>query len=77
MKRTVQSQWQSYERSIMPKDAPPIQRKEMRRAFYAGAFVMLNLAKEVGDMSEEAGVEALEAYERECKEFLSRVGIDH
>jgi hypothetical protein len=76
---TLQDKWQSFERSAMPKDAPPIQRKEMRRAFYAGVAVMLSLMSELGedDVSEEAGAAALEALDQECKQFLSRVGIDY
>ena len=43
---TIAEQWELLERAVMLKDAPPVQRQEMRRAFYSGAgaihSVMLN-----------------------------------
>lgn len=41
--------WREYERTVLPKDAPAIQRLECRRAFFAGAaslygVVMKNLS---------------------------------
>lgn len=35
---TMFSEWQSYDRDIVPAGAPDIQREECRRAFYAGAW---------------------------------------
>lgn len=63
----------------MPKDAPPVQHQEVQRACYIGAFVMLNLTKEVGegDVSPAARVVAIETLEREGQEFWSCVGIDY
>lgn len=48
----------------------------MRRAFYAGAAAMLSITKQLGDeeISENAGVEALEGLEQEINEFLALVG---
>jgi biotin synthase-like enzyme len=42
MKRQLMAeQWDSFARAVLPKDAPAVQRQEMRRAFYAGAQGML------------------------------------
>ncbi|MEP0874161.1 hypothetical protein NDA01_31175 [Trichocoleus desertorum AS-A10] len=51
----------------------------MQRACYAGASMMLNLAKGVGedDVSQAARVVAIEALEREGQEFWPRIGIDY
>ena len=35
---TVKSSWDEFEADIIPKDAPEIQRHEMKRAFYMGAL---------------------------------------
>lgn len=74
----LQEQWQSFDQAIIPKNAPPIQRQEMRRAFYAGAFAMLNISKQLGDedIDMDAGVAVLEGVEQEIQQFFSRVGID-
>lgn len=42
MKRQLMAeQWDQFARTVMPKDAPQDQRREMRRAFYAGAQSIL------------------------------------
>lgn len=76
MAKKLQQGWQSFSDMVMPKNAPPVQVKEMRRAFYAGAGIMLNITKQLGDeeISEDAGVRALEGLEQEIKEFLALVG---
>ena len=75
MTKQIARQWQQFERSSIPKTAPPIQRQEMRRAFYAGAAALLHLAKGLGDdeLTEDAGAAALEAMQQEIMEFFDRV----
>lgn len=42
MKRLLMAeQWDSFARAVFKPDTPPIQRIEMRRAFYAGAQAIL------------------------------------
>lgn len=42
MKRQLMAeQWNEFARKVIPKDASPVQRQEMRRAFYAGAQSIL------------------------------------
>ncbi len=43
MKRQLMAeQWDSFARAALPRDAPAVQRQEMRRAFYAGAQGILH-----------------------------------
>lgn len=75
MKNTIAEQWATFESLVMPKDAPPVQRQEMRRAFYSGAEAMLRLQYAAGDpgVSEEGGVMMLEGWHDECRIFAQQV----
>lgn len=42
-RRSLAEEWDEFARQVMPKDAPKVQRVEMRRAWYAGAAAMLGL----------------------------------
>jgi len=77
--KRIEASWIEFEKAVIPRGAPAIQRQEMRRAFYAGTWALLQEMKRLGDddVSEDVGVEALEAIEAECKEFTSRIGIDY
>jgi hypothetical protein len=72
---TILEQWESFSAMALPLDAPPIQRQEMRRAFYAGAEAMARIQFSVGDraMSEDAGVQVLEGCHDELRGFARRV----
>ena len=69
--KTVKSEWESFEAAVMPRGAGIVQRQEMRRAFYAGAWSMLCAVRGIGDdsVSEEQGIETLEAMRRELEAF--------
>lgn len=68
-KKRIESEWNNFSNAVMPTDAPAIQRKEMRRAFYAGVWAMLSCAKQLAndDISEDAGVMVLEAIEAQAQ----------
>ena len=53
--------WQQYYAKVVPRKASRAQRDETRLAYYAGAFVALNMMKELSkpSVSEEKGVEIL------------------
>lgn len=76
--KRIASAWNSFEKAVMPVNAHAVQRREMRRAFYAGVWAMFQEAKKLGDdnISEDTGVAVLEAIETECQEFMKRVGTD-
>ena len=42
MKRRVAEAWQSFEEGVLPRNCSDVQRQEMRRAFFAGAFATLD-----------------------------------
>ncbi len=73
--QTVWDLWQSFARDVIPPEAPPIQRQEMRRAFYAAAWAVLQEVKVVGEesVSEEAGIAALQRMEAELCAFQQDV----
>lgn len=68
---TVADDWQSFWLAVAPANAPPVQEQEMRRAFYAGCWAMLQTCEAIGadDVSEEAGVAILEELDAECRRF--------
>jgi hypothetical protein len=68
---TVKASWESFEEAVMPPDAGRVQRQEMRRAFYAGAWAVLCTVREVGEesVSEADGVATLEAIKAELQAF--------
>lgn len=72
---TIQDQWNLFEATVLPKDAPDIQKQEMRRAFYAGAEAMARIQFAIGDkaVSEDAGVQILEGCHEELRSFASEV----
>jgi hypothetical protein len=70
--------WESFERAVIPADAGPVQRQEMRRAFYAGAWSILCSVRHIGgndSISEQDGAAMLESLVRECERFKSWVGV--
>lgn len=69
-------QWDSFAREVLPKDAPPTQRQEMRRAFYAGAQGILHGIMAVLAASDTPTPEDLEAManlEQELSDFVDLV----
>ncbi len=77
MKRQLMAeQWDSFARAVLPKDAPAVQRQEMRRAFYAGAQgilhgVIMALAPEKEPTEDD--LEMMANLERELSEFAELV----
>ena len=70
---TILEQWNLFEELVVPKHANQVQRKEMRRAFYAGAEGMMRIEWQIGDesISESAGVAILEG----CRDELQMFGM--
>lgn len=73
--KTVYEEWASFALAVIPADAPPVQRQEMRRAFYAGCWSMLQTVKLLGTdvVSGDEAVAALEQREAEITEFYQKV----
>jgi len=69
-------QWDTFARAVLPKDCPPIQRQEMRRAFYAGAQgilygVIAAFAPESEPTAEDLAL--MDNLERELSDFAELV----
>jgi hypothetical protein len=72
---TVLDAWESYVRDVMPPNAGQTQRVETRRAFYGGAWVMLNLLKKIADEQPDVQAEAsMDALYNELCRFHKDVG---
>lgn len=69
--KTVAQEWDKFVVLVLPTNAPPIQRQEMRRAFYAGVQSALALSWDIGgdDVTEDQGIAQLEAWHQECQAF--------
>ncbi len=72
---TIAEQWEAFSDAIIPKDAPPEQWTDMRRAFYAGFEASLRIQWSMGDkkISEIAAMAMLQGLYEECALFASDV----
>ena len=74
--RTIQAKWESYRDNVLPKGCHENQIIETQRAFYAGAYVMLNMMSyDISAESEAAAVEIIKGLHREARQFMEQVGI--
>ncbi len=77
MKRQLLAeQWDSFARACLPPRCSATQRREMRRAFYAGAQgilvkILISLSSEAGATAEDLAV--MEDLERELNDFAKAV----
>ena len=71
----VAEQWDQFCRVVMPADAPLIQRREMRRAFYAGAqCVLFGVIDELALGSQTAeDLDLMAGVQRELSDFADLV----
>lgn len=68
--KTLAEAWTGYLERVVPRNAGPIQLKQTKRNFYAGALAMLSLMSSINeDTPEEEGVKLFEALCQELKEF--------
>jgi hypothetical protein len=70
---TIQEKWESFKILVIPNDAPRIQIKEMRNAFFAGAISVISITDAISEVnvSEDAGVAMLEGLHDECRRFVN------
>lgn len=61
--------------ALLPANAPEVQRKEMKRAFYMGATVMLKQQLMIADdtVTEDEGVEILTELAIEINDFKKQI----
>ncbi len=68
----VAEQWDQFSRAVFNAGTPPIQRKEMRRAFYAGAemvLVKIMGAISPGDEPTDSDLEIMSSIHGELRDF--------
>lgn len=71
---TIQEKWERFEKLVVPKNAPAIQREEMRKAFYCGAEAMSEIQYEVGGCkTEEAAIQILNGVQDEFRRFAKEL----
>jgi hypothetical protein len=70
---TLSEKWEYFKRDCIPKNAGAIQLREMKIAFYAGAFSFLQMQKNIiGDptTSEDASLALLESWSSEIQDYF-------
>jgi len=70
---TLQERWESFQKMVIPPNAPPVQIREMKLAFYAGAesFNKTLLHITTLEKPEQVEVAMLEGLNQEIKQFLN------
>ncbi len=73
--KRIEVQWDSYRRDVVPVNAPDIQVRESKRAFYAGAQALMTVCKAISTerVSVEEGARILDQAERELLQFKEEV----
>lgn len=73
-RRLIENGWRTYAEHVVPKNAPPVQIQECRRAFYAGAAQMFDaFTHQVADLTEDQGVAAMGAISDELAAYVQDV----
>lgn len=71
----LETQWNTYDERVIPKTAGPTQRRELRRAYYAGAAAMLSTLDKIslaGDDDDVTGA-SIEDLSNELDAFLEQI----
>lgn len=74
--KLIETAWLDYADKVLPKDAPPVQHSECRKAFYAGAGSLISsLLKVIGPGSEptESDMLILDGVQDEIEQFVKDV----
>lgn len=70
--RQLHAKWAA---AVCPKDAPPVQRQEMERAFFSGAFALFTLTIfEVAALSDDEAEKQMQAIEDEMEDYFRLMG---
>lgn len=73
---SIQVEWERFAEMVFRGMTPSeTQREEMRKAFFAGAWLLLAALEEIGSdhVSEEEGERYLLSRKAECEEFATRL----
>lgn len=69
---TVEQMWLGWAACVLPQPCSALQRREMKRAFMAGAWIILEVQLELvgpSSVSEEEGAKRLENWFDQCESF--------
>ncbi len=73
--KPIAQQWQGYVDNVLPKNAPSMQIRECRMAFYAGAWAFYQLqmthAALANDQPDEVGMDFMKELEAEMRAFAA------
>lgn len=69
--RTIAGNWATFSQAALPPNACAQQRRQVKRAFYAGAIGLLGVLDELSEpqVSENAGVAVLESLHQEARAY--------
>jgi len=76
MLNSIEKEWQSFSEMVFKgTPASEVQRREMKKAFFAGYWSLFAALEEIGEphVSEAEGEAFLDARQDECREFLRRL----
>lgn len=68
---TIQQEWEAFEKTVLPANAPVVQRTEMRMAFFSGAWLIITRIDRLAepDISEEDACQELDSLKRQIVGF--------
>ena len=73
--KPIATQWQAYLDNVLPKNAPPMQIRECRMAFYAGAWafyqIQMTHATLASDQPDEVGMAFMQELDAEMRAFAA------
>lgn len=74
--RSIHAEFESYMKACEYGKIHPSQTQELRRAFFAGAWIMICAFNEMPGTSESEVTAIMTAIENEARLFKERVGVD-
>ena len=73
MTKIVDTQWTRFEKEVIHKEAPEIQKEEIKKAFFAGAFVSFSAMINTADLEEKQAVKIIESLAKELEDYRVNV----
>lgn len=71
--KSVEQEWDHFSSHCFANNVSDLQKTEMKKAFFAGAFVVVCMCEEIGQphVSEQDGANHLDNVMKECRKFYS------
>ena len=71
---TIQSQWESFLKDVVPEDAEQVQITETQKAFYGGVSSLMGLMIGLADLSEDASNAIMDNWLQEIDDYIKNQG---